>query len=386
MRRAAYVRRKNGLFRRAMELGVLCDCEVAVMVMTRDGHLASFSSQGMENILRRYALAAQSPHEVHTEEELYNRYVREPRQRMVNKETAKRKREGEDEDVKEAPIHKSQSQQQQQRKEQANDDTSVSANATAAAVVSSPLRMRAKPTINSSPQVKQMRQKAKEEAEQQAKGMGGAETKSEKFNPSAPVSTPSKRRAKQVVNAPPLANNVRKVASVKVEDLEEDAAPVPALAVPTAGTGTTKDSTKKQDANPKDTTTTTTTTVSAQTQQVEIPAPMETAFNRLGREFDKLTNQLDTNGALSEAMTVRNANHTATASLADDGDDDGGDHTAVVEAGVSSEDDGGDDKKKKGGGDSKKDRSSTPPGKGTIAADKSSAAVPSAMNGGLGAK
>jgi len=378
-----------------MELGVLCDCEVAVIVMTRDGHLASFSSQGMENILRRYALAAQSPHEVHTEEELYNRYVREPRQRMVSKETAKRKREGEDEEVKEASIHKLQSQQQQlqqQRKEQANGNTSVPANATAA-VVTSPLRKRAKPTINCSPQVKQMRQKAKEEAEQQAKEMGDAEPKSEEVDPSAPVSTPSKRRANQIVNVPPFANNVRRVASVKVENVEEVAATVPALAVLIAGKSITKDGTKKQDANHKDTTTTAT-TVSAQTQQVEIPAPMETAFKRLGREFDKLTNQLQINGALSEAMTIRKANHTATASLADDDDDDdnddddddGGDHTAVVEAGVSTDDDGGDDKNKKEGGDRKKDRSSTPPGKGTVAIDKSSAAVPSAMNGGLGAK
>lgn len=79
VRQALYVKRKNGLFRRAMELGILCDCEVAVIVMNKEGRLASFSSQGMENILRRYAAAAQQPHEVHTEEELYNRYVVEPR-------------------------------------------------------------------------------------------------------------------------------------------------------------------------------------------------------------------------------------------------------------------------------------------------------------------
>lgn len=370
-----------------MELGVLCDCEVAVIVMTRDGHLASFSSQGMENILRRYALAAQSPHEVHTEEELYNRYVREPRQRMVSKETAKRKREGGDEEFKEASIQNPQPQQQQ--KDQTNDDTFDPAITASAAVVTSPLRKRAKPTMNLA-----------REIEQQPKEMT-ADPKSEKVNPSAPVSTPSKRRAKHVVNAPPITNNnSRKEATVKAEDGEEeeeeeeaaeDAPPVHALAIPTAA-GTTKDDTDKQDANLKDTVTTTTTTVSAQTQQIEIPAPMETAFNRLGREFDKLTNQVQTNGALSEAMGIRKANHIATASLEEEEEeeengDDGGDHTAVVEADVSTDDDGGNEKKKKkkkmGGG--KTDRSSTPPGKGAIAIDKSSAAVPSAMNGGLGA-
>lgn len=67
---SVFTKRKNGLLRRAMELSVLCDCEVAVVVFGPDGKLAQYSSCPMDQMLRRYGEACSEPHETHTTQEV----------------------------------------------------------------------------------------------------------------------------------------------------------------------------------------------------------------------------------------------------------------------------------------------------------------------------
>lgn len=74
-RKMIYAKRKNGLMRRAMELSVLCDCEVAVIVYDCTGKLCQYSSVEMEELLSRYSKTCTEPHECHSTEELYRHYL-----------------------------------------------------------------------------------------------------------------------------------------------------------------------------------------------------------------------------------------------------------------------------------------------------------------------
>eukprot|EP00184_Porphyridium_aerugineum_P006561 CAMPEP_0184696892 /NCGR_PEP_ID=MMETSP0313-20130426/4048_1 /TAXON_ID=2792 /ORGANISM="Porphyridium aerugineum, Strain SAG 1380-2" /LENGTH=364 /DNA_ID=CAMNT_0027155613 /DNA_START=134 /DNA_END=1228 /DNA_ORIENTATION=- len=55
-RAVTFSKRKNGLLKKAMELAVLCDCEVSVMIFTKNGKLVEFSSEGShQKMMERYA-------------------------------------------------------------------------------------------------------------------------------------------------------------------------------------------------------------------------------------------------------------------------------------------------------------------------------------------
>lgn len=61
---AAFATRKKVLLKKAMELSVLSDCEVALIVFGPDGKLVQYSSGGdMDKLLEDYAAACQQPHE-----------------------------------------------------------------------------------------------------------------------------------------------------------------------------------------------------------------------------------------------------------------------------------------------------------------------------------
>eukprot|EP00798_Chlamydomonas_sp_ICE-L_P030087 gene30087-35049_t len=74
-RQAVFLKRKNMLLRKAMELSVLCDCEVGLMLFNPAGSLVQYSSQPeMDQLLTKYSKACIHPHERHTNEELLQRY------------------------------------------------------------------------------------------------------------------------------------------------------------------------------------------------------------------------------------------------------------------------------------------------------------------------
>ncbi|KAI5475447.1 SRF-type transcription factor RlmA [Pseudohyphozyma bogoriensis] len=54
-RSVTFLKRKNGLFKKAFELGVLCSAEVAVVVFNSNGKLFEFSSGDMDETLLRYS-------------------------------------------------------------------------------------------------------------------------------------------------------------------------------------------------------------------------------------------------------------------------------------------------------------------------------------------
>ncbi|KAJ4847416.1 hypothetical protein Tsubulata_016689 [Turnera subulata] len=54
-RQVTFSKRRNGLLKKAKELSVLCDAEVAVIVFSSTGKLYEFSSTSMEHTLSRYS-------------------------------------------------------------------------------------------------------------------------------------------------------------------------------------------------------------------------------------------------------------------------------------------------------------------------------------------
>jgi len=60
---ATFAKRKGALLKKAFELSVLCDCEVALIVRSQNDTLTEYASSDMDAVLRRYAALAALPHE-----------------------------------------------------------------------------------------------------------------------------------------------------------------------------------------------------------------------------------------------------------------------------------------------------------------------------------
>ncbi|WCJ33437.1 Agamous-like MADS-box protein AGL18 [Euphorbia peplus] len=59
-RQVTFSKRRNGLLKKAKELSVLCDAEVAVIVFSSTGKLYEFSSSSMEHTISRYSTVSDS--------------------------------------------------------------------------------------------------------------------------------------------------------------------------------------------------------------------------------------------------------------------------------------------------------------------------------------
>ncbi|KAL2556014.1 MADS-box protein SOC1 [Forsythia ovata] len=53
-RQVTFSKRRNGLLKKAYELSVLCDAEVALIIFSQKGRLFQFSSSNMENTMEKY--------------------------------------------------------------------------------------------------------------------------------------------------------------------------------------------------------------------------------------------------------------------------------------------------------------------------------------------
>ncbi|RXH94978.1 hypothetical protein DVH24_024662 [Malus domestica] len=53
-RQVTFSKRRNGLFKKAFELSVLCDAEVAVITFSQKGRIYEFSSSDMHQTIERY--------------------------------------------------------------------------------------------------------------------------------------------------------------------------------------------------------------------------------------------------------------------------------------------------------------------------------------------
>lgn len=65
-----FAKRKNGLMRKAMELSIMCDCNIALIIFNSSGKLSQYSSTDMESILEQYSKACQEPHERRNNEDV----------------------------------------------------------------------------------------------------------------------------------------------------------------------------------------------------------------------------------------------------------------------------------------------------------------------------
>lgn len=60
-RQATFTKRKNGLMKKAMELSILCDCEIALIIFSSNNKLFQYASSDMDKLLLRYTDYAE-PH------------------------------------------------------------------------------------------------------------------------------------------------------------------------------------------------------------------------------------------------------------------------------------------------------------------------------------
>ncbi|GAA6020785.1 hypothetical protein JCM10207_001657 [Rhodosporidiobolus poonsookiae] len=104
-RQVTFLKRKNGLFKKAYELGVLCSADVAVVVFNANGKLFEFHSGDMDRILLRYSHYAGPPHEKRGPEDYTNKDLAEATKKGTGgKMTSLSDEDDEDEDDEPRPA------------------------------------------------------------------------------------------------------------------------------------------------------------------------------------------------------------------------------------------------------------------------------------------
>lgn len=69
-RHATFAKRKNGLIKKAMELSILCGCEIALVMFNSQGKLIQYSSGDIDQTLSKFI--DEKPQEAYTNEHLSN--------------------------------------------------------------------------------------------------------------------------------------------------------------------------------------------------------------------------------------------------------------------------------------------------------------------------
>ncbi|XP_044467933.1 MADS-box protein SOC1-like [Mangifera indica] len=99
-RQVTFSKRRNGLLKKAYELSVLCEAEVAVIIFSQKGRVYEFSSSGMQTTTDRYFKYTKEVHANESESEEYIQQVQHDIANMVKEieqiDVAKRKLLGQD--------------------------------------------------------------------------------------------------------------------------------------------------------------------------------------------------------------------------------------------------------------------------------------------------
>ncbi|XP_073309028.1 MADS-box transcription factor 22-like isoform X2 [Primulina huaijiensis] len=89
-RQVTFSKRRKGLFKKAQELSVLCDAEIALIVFSATGKLFDFSSTSMMQLIQRYNVKTENSNNLSQQPLLIDQQAAGTRHDMLNKELAKR--------------------------------------------------------------------------------------------------------------------------------------------------------------------------------------------------------------------------------------------------------------------------------------------------------
>ena len=71
-----FTKRKNGLMKKAMELSVLCDCQIALIIFNSNNKLFQYSSGDINQVLTRFKGDTVGPHEKRNNKDLFNQHFK----------------------------------------------------------------------------------------------------------------------------------------------------------------------------------------------------------------------------------------------------------------------------------------------------------------------
>jgi len=93
-RTATFTKRKHGLIKKAMELSILCDCEIALIVF-QDNKIFQYGSVGLDKVLIRYAESKEIPCEDVSNDDYFTKFDEKVIKReRVKKDPIKRSNSG----------------------------------------------------------------------------------------------------------------------------------------------------------------------------------------------------------------------------------------------------------------------------------------------------